>query len=353
LEIYILRQLVVQTEATMIPSVRFRIAGFGVSLPSHIVANTDLANELGVDPAWIYKRCGIRGRRVAGQETTRSLGVAAARAALEMAPDVTPGIVICSTFTPEHLLCPTSPVIASDLGLLHAGAFDLNAACSGGVIGLLCSLTYLASGAADAVLLVATDTTTKFLRPDDVQTRVLFGDGAAALLLVPGDEGDFSMRALTIGSDGAGSRFFRARRDPPNGNTVEMDGRAMFRFAVERGFFLMDGLCLQAGLRLDQVEKVLVHQANLRIIQSLQERTGIAPERWIVDLEETGNLGGASILFALANSIRHGQLEPKDRLLIAGFGAGLTWAGMLVECGRMGHRANQSPVIVPCATCEA
>jgi 3-oxoacyl-(acyl-carrier-protein) synthase III len=327
----------------MFPSARFRIAGFGVCVPGHSLANTELARELGVDPAWIYKRCGVRARRVACQETTRSMGVAAARAALEMAPDLTPGIVICSTYTPEHLLCPTSPAITSDLGLLHAGAFDLNAACSGGVIGLLCSLTYLTSGAADAVLLVATDTTTKFLRPDDVQTRVLFGDGAAALLLVRGDEGDFGLRALAVGSDGAGSKFFRARRDSPNGCTVEMDGRAMFRFAVEQGFSLMVRLCGEAGLRFDQVDKVLVHQANLRIIQSLQEKTGIAPERWIVDLEETGNLGGASIPFALANSIQRGQLEPKEHLLIAGFGAGLTWAGMLVECGRTGHSVRTNP----------
>ena len=140
-------------------------------------------SELGVDENWIERRCGIRSRFLAKEETTRTLGVAAARKAIGMALDIRPDLVICGTFTPEYFPCPTAPAIAHDLGLPMPGAIDLNAACAGGITGILTSLSLLFAGAARTVLLVSADTTTRFLARRDTQTLILFGDGAAAFVL--------------------------------------------------------------------------------------------------------------------------------------------------------------------------
>lgn len=327
-----------------IDGVRFKVAGFGSSLPIRRLDNDALASELGVDPEWILTRCGVHSRHIAEAESTRSLGVAAGKIAMGMAPGIRPDIVICNTFTPEYRLCPTAPAIATDLGLINAGAFDLNAACSGGVMGILTSLSLLASGAARAVLLVSTDTTTKYLHESDRQTRILFGDGAAALLMhqCPGGS---RLRGIVYGSDGAGTQYFHAPAEEgkracchidqgsKNGeqHAVTMDGRAMFRFAVEQGYHLMSRVSNEGGVTFAEVDKVLVHQANIRIIRCLQERTGIPPERWIINLDRVGNLAGASIPVALVECLSNGCIYPGELVMVVAFGAGLTWAGTLVE----------------------
>ena len=188
---------------------KFQICGYGACLPSRQMQNADLAGELGADETWIERRCGIRSRFVAEEETTRTLAVGAARKAMGMAPDIRPDLVICSTFTPEYFLCPTAPAIAHDLGLSMPGAIDLNAACAGGVVGILTSLSFLFAGAAQAVLLVSADTTTKFLARRDTQTRILFGDGAAAFVLQAAPFHGSRVRSYTCGSDGAGAPLFR------------------------------------------------------------------------------------------------------------------------------------------------
>src|SRR5215813_12174108 len=186
---------------------RFRIAGFGSAYPSGTLTNGDLAGHLGVDVDWIESRCGIQSRFVAGPgETTHSLAVAAAAQAMEGAGAPRPDCLICATFTPEYQLCPSAPSIASSLGLGPIAAFDLNAACSGGAVGLVTAMSLIAAGTFERILLVASDTTTRRLAPDDARTRILFGDGAAALVIESDPESGIWLRSWVVGSDGAGAR---------------------------------------------------------------------------------------------------------------------------------------------------
>src|ERR1035441_10669358 len=163
---------------------RFRVAGYAQAFPSTVLKNSELALQLGVDPEWIRARCGVQSRYVSGPgETTTTLEVRAARQALANAPSFRPDCLVCATFTPDYPLCPCGPDIAHALELGPIPAFDLNAACSGGVLGLITALHCITGGTAERVLLVASDTVTHRLADDDAQTRILFGDGAAAFLI--------------------------------------------------------------------------------------------------------------------------------------------------------------------------
>ena len=333
---------------------RFRIAGFAQAFPSTVLKNRELAIQLGVDPEWIQARCGVHARFISGPgETTTSLGVQAARQALRNAPSFRPDCLVCATFTPDYPLCPCGPAIAHALELGPIPAFDLNAACSGGVLGLLTALSFIAAGTAQRVLLVATDTVTRHLADDDAQTRILFGDGAAAFLIEAHPKG-IALRSWLMGSDGSGAKLFHVPHGgsaapwqaPGNGDpraaTVSMQGRPLFRFASQRGTEMLLEACAKAGIRSDDLDWVLVHQANIRIVEQLQERTGIAPEKWIVNMMGLGNTCSASVLLALGDLLNRNVTQPGDHVLLAGFGAGLTWAAALFEWGEIPMRPVDS-----------
>ena len=325
---------------------RFRIVGFAKAFPSMVLKNQELAVQLGVDPEWIRARCGVQSRHISGPgETTTTLGVRAARQALLNSPSFRPDCLICTTFTPDYPLCPCAPAIAHALELGPVPAFDLNAACSGGVLGLMTALSFIAAGTAQRVLLVASDTVTHHLADDDAQTRILFGDGAAAFLIEACPGQGIALRSWVMGSDGAGAKLFHVPHGgsaapwqaPGNGDpraaTVSMQGRSLFRFASQRGTEMLLAVCAQAGLKPDDLDWVLVHQANVRIVEQLQERTGIAPEKWIVNMLGIGNTCSASVLLALAELLERNLAKAGDHVLLAGFGAGLTWASALFEWG--------------------
>jgi len=325
---------------------RFRIAGFARAFPPTALRNPELAAQLGVEPEWIRARCGVQSRYISGPgETTTTLGVRAARLALANAPSFRPDILICTTFTPDYPLCPCAPAIAHALELSPIPAFDLNAACSGGVLGLITALSYIAAGTAKRVLLVASDTVTHHLAEDDADTRILFGDGSAAFLIEACPGAGISLRSWVMGSDGSGAKLFHVPhggsaapwQEPGNGDacgaTVSMQGRPLFRFASQRGTEMLVEACQKAGIRTDDLDWVIVHQANVRIVTQLQERTGIAPEKWIVNMGGIGNTCSASVLLALADLLDRKQPEAGDHVLLAGFGAGLTWAAALFKWG--------------------
>ncbi len=325
---------------------RFRIAAFAQAFPSVVLKNRELATQLGVDPEWIRARCGVHSRYISGPgETTTTLAVRAARQALWNTPSFRPDCLICATFTPDYPLCPCAPAIAHALELGPVPAFDLNAACSGGVLGLITALSFIAAGTAQRVLLIASDTVTHHLADDDAQTRILFGDGAAAFLIEACSGTGIALRAWVMGSDGSGAKLFHVPHGgsaapwqaPGNGDargaTVSMQGRPLFRFASQRGTEMLLDTCKQAGIRPDDLDWVLVHQANIRIVEQLQERTGIAPEKWIVNMVGIGNTCSASVLLALGELLDRKLAKPGDHVLLAGFGAGLTWAAALFEWG--------------------
>ncbi len=327
----------------------FTMLGTGKALPEGRLDNAQLARELGTDPESVFKRTGINERRVAEHaDSASSLGARAARAALEAAGVPAPelDLVLLSTYTPDHLLCPTAPALARAVGAEGAGAFDINGACSGGVSTLLTGVSLLGTGAFEKVLVVASDLTSKFLRPDDPKTRLVFGDGAAALLIGrPGLPGGSAWQPLStiVGSDGSGADLFRVpaggSAHPPqlNGTPqaacpgVVMDGRAVFRFGIERGCTMLDDLCERAGIGTDEIDWVVPHQANLRMIAAMQERCGLPPERWIVNIERYGNTASCSVPLAFAELVASGRVGPGERVALLAFGAGLTWSGMILE----------------------
>ncbi len=322
---------------------RFRIAGCGTSLPSEVLTNETLAGELGVEEQWILDRCGIETRHQStGEETTLSLAVEASRRALACDPAPLPDLLLCSTFTPQYLLCPTAPAIAKELGLPPIGAFDINAACSGAAIGFLTSINFLAMGFSKRVLLVCSDTPTKYLKASDRNTRILMGDGAAAMVLETTDNCESRILSWLWGSDGAGKQMFHVPGGgsalPPTALTdnetelsVAMDGRSLFRFAVEQGSIAIASLIEKAKLTAGDVDWVIVHQANRRIMQALIDRSGIAGDRWVSNINAVGNTVAASIPLALAQGMNQGSFQHGHRILVLGFGAGLTWAGFLMQ----------------------
>jgi 3-oxoacyl-(acyl-carrier-protein) synthase III len=316
----------------------FDIAGVGIALPASRLSNTDLARDLSVEEQWIERRCGVQSRWIACEETTCSLAAEAARAALAHA-NVQPDLVICATFTPDHPLCPVAPSIAR---AIHAGtipAFDINAACTGGLVGVLMAADLLYAGHYRSILVVASDTTTKFLRPEDARTRILMSDGAAALLLTHANAGHgWRIVSRQMGSDGTGAALFRVpaggSASPTGGErTVLMDGQGLFRFALSRGTQLVHDLCVEAGCRPGELSRVIFHQANRRIVDALVERLHIEPTRCVVRLDSVGNLAAASVLHALVTDLQQcGRPGNGERVLLAAFGAGLTWAGAILEC---------------------
>lgn len=314
------------------------VAGHGSSFPGRILDNSSLATELDRSEDWIVQRCGVLSRNIADDhETTATLGVAAAREALNMAA-CTPDVLICCTCTPDRMLCPTAPAIAKDLGLDgRVLCFDINGACSGGAIGLLTAAAYLTSNMAESVLLVFSDTMTKHLKTQDAGTRILFGDGAVALVLT---RGDIDILYWAAGSDGGRRDYFSAASPvvaqylpSPNGRAgaVEMNGRGLFRFAMEDGLAFIRDLCRGAGVAECDIAMYFVHQANIRIIEGLQQRLGVLPRQWATNIGQHGNLTSASVPLLLIAALNAGRLKRGDKALVAAFGAGLTWAGMVLQ----------------------
>lgn len=326
----------------------FVLAGAGKALPEKRLDNETLGRRLSMTADAIYHRTGIRERRVASEgESASALGAVAARQALERAgvhaEDI--DLVVLSTYTPDHQLCPTSPALAHALGARRAGTFDVNAACSGGVTALLAASAMLPSF--ETVLVVTSDVSTFYVKSDDPKTAMVFGDGASALVLRHPEAAPaqpWQILAATMGADGSGADLFRvpdggSARPPINGfaispiRTIEMDGRAVFRFAVERGAQVISELCRQAGLTPYQVDFVIPHQANQRILAAMSERLEIPGERWVSNIERYGNTASSSIPIALTELFENRRIKPGQTVLLVAFGAGLTWSGVALRAG--------------------
>lgn len=328
----------------------FSVLGFGNALPEGRLDNKRLAADLGIDPDSIYSRTGILERCVAGPEdVASSLGARAAVKALQKAgrdpADVQ--LVLLSTYTPDFLLCPTGPLLAHRIGAVNAGAFDLNSACSGGVTALLTASCLLESGPFRNVLVVTSDLTTRFVRKNDEKTRMIFGDGAAAFFLEHPQEngnGHWQILSALVGADGSGAGLFCVPEGGsvhpaingerhPEACSVVMDGKAIFRFGVSRGADVIARIVGEAGLKPEDVRWVIPHQANLRIISALIDKTRIPEDRWVVNIERYGNTASSSIPLALSELLDSGRAKSGDIALLVGFGAGLTWSAMALRIG--------------------
>lgn len=323
-----------------------QIVGWGMAVPDRVITNDDLARMVETSDEWIRSRTGIRERRMAvgPKESTATLALQAAREALKIA-DVPPSaldLVICATTSPEYLFPATACLVQNALGAAKAGAYDLSAACSGFVYGLAMARGLVVAGDADYVLVIGAETLTRFLDWSDRNTCILFGDGAGALLVAASHEPG-GLLSCVLGSDGSGGDLLMmpagGSAHPPTMETVtsrmhmlKMDGKAVFRFAVQA---MADGTreaVAKAGLTLADVDLVIPHQANTRIIQaSVVKQLKIPEQKVFVNLERYGNTSSASIPIALCEAIEAGRVRPGQNLVFAGFGAGLTWGATAVR----------------------
>lgn len=323
-----------------------QIIGWGYSVPEKVITNHDLEQIVDTTDEWIRSRTGIEERRIASdpQETSATLGLAAARKALEVA-DVHPSkvdLIICSTSSPEYIFPSTASIIQDGLGAINAGAFDLSAACSGFVYALSMARGHILAGDAEYVLVLGAETLSRVVDWTDRNTCVLFGDGAGAVLIaaspVPG-----GIVASELGSDGSGADLLilpaggsampASLETVSSGNHfLKMDGKAVFRFATRVMAEATRAVLARAGLTTDDVDLVIPHQANLRIVQnSVLKQLKIPEEKVFVNLQRYGNTSTASIPIALCEAIEAGKVKPGDNLVFVGFGAGLTWAACAIQ----------------------
>ncbi|HKK52944.1 MAG TPA: beta-ketoacyl-ACP synthase III [Myxococcota bacterium] len=300
------------------------ILGWGTALPSKIVTNQDLEKTLDTSDEWIFERTGIRERRIGSH--TADLAIEAGRAALAHAgvePASIDLLILCTT-TPDETVPATSARVHHELGL-GGGAFDLNAACSGFVYGLVAANGMLAAGNS-RILLIGAETLSRVTNWEDRNTAVLFGDGGGALVLErSADEGQ--LLAWDLGLDGEAREILKAEV----GGTIEMDGREVFKRAVRVVVDSATRTLEAAKCRPEDVALMVPHQANIRIIQAACDRLGIDRERAALVLDRTGNTSSASIPLAWVDAIAAGRLAEGDRILLTGFGAGMTWGSALVR----------------------
>jgi len=301
-----------------------RILGWGTALPDKVITNHDLEQTLDTSDEWIVDRSGISERRIG--TSTAELAIAAGRSALTRA-NIDPSsidLMILATTTPDQTVPATSAHVHHALGL-GGGAFDLNAACSGFVYGLVTANAMLGAGT-KRILLIGAETLSRITDWNDRNTAVLFGDGGGALVLesTP-DEGQ--LLAWDLGLDGSARHILKTEI----GGTIEMDGREVFKRAVRAMVDSSKRTLERAKVQAGEIRLVVPHQANIRIIQSACDRLGIERERAAIVLHRTGNTSSASIPLALVDAIESGRLSDGDLVLLTGFGAGMTWGSALLR----------------------
>ncbi len=316
-----------------------RIAGWGKYLPERVMPNSELEELVDTSDEWIRARTGIGERRIAApEETTCSLAVQAARRAMACA-QVDPtelDLIIVATCTPDYSNMPaTASLVQHALGATRAGAFDLNAVCSGFLYGLATGSQFILTGVHKAVLVIGAEVFTRILDWQDRSTCVLFGDAAGAVVLRPTSEPG-GLLSFVLGSDGSGacSLYVPAggSRQPASAETVanrehyvKMQGRDVFRFATR----IMPESVLQAldqaGLSTEDIDLLIPHQANVRIIDAASKRLKLADSAVFANVERYGNTSAASIPVALCEALEAGRVHAGDTLVMSGFGAGLSW----------------------------
>ena len=300
------------------------ITGWGTALPDQVVTNRDLEATLDTTDAWISERTGIRERRIGG--TTAALSVESGRRAIECAgllPSDIDAFVLATT-TPDRAVPGTSSTVQHALGLT-CGAYDLNAACSGWVYGLVNAHGLIALGA-ERVLVIGTDTLARITDWDDRNTAILFADGSGAAVL-EAVEGDGQLLGWDLSADGSAEEALYAEV----GGKLQMEGREVFRRAVRIMVDSATASMEAAGVTADDLALVIPHQANIRIISASLERLGIELERASIVLDRTGNTSAASIPLALADALDRGRVREGDLVLFVGFGAGMTAASAVVR----------------------
>jgi len=323
------------------------VVGWGKYVPRRVLTNEDLSQMVDTSDEWIRTRTGIRERRLAEEgETTSRMAIQAARQALEVA-GLKPAqidLIVVATVTSDYPLPAAACLVQDALGATGAVAFDLSAGCSGFVYGLAVAAHLLSAGVYRTALVIGAETLSRFTDWADRNTCVLFGDGAGAAILQAG-ENEGGVLATALGADGSGWDLLHVpaggSRTPASHRTVaaglhfiQMKGREVFRFAVRIIPVATREVLEQAGLSLDDLDLLVTHQANQRIIEAAARSLNVPPEGVYSNLERYGNTSAASIPIALSEAAEEGHIKPGDLVVCVGFGAGLTWAAAAIRWTR-------------------
>jgi 3-oxoacyl-[acyl-carrier-protein] synthase III len=320
------------------------ITGWGMSVPESILTNDDISKMVDTNDTWIRERTGIQERRIAREDQFAStLAVEASIKALRVA-NLRPtdlDLIICSTSSPEYIFPATACVSQDQLGATKAGAFDLLAACSGFIYALNMGAQAIRSGSIKNALIIGSETLSRFVNWKDRSTCILFGDGAGAFVLQASDQPGGVLSAV-MHSDGSGSDLLTiaggGSHYPSNAASIldgkhyiQMDGNEVFRFATRVMASATEEVLACAGLTKDQVQWIIPHQANIRIIKAAARGLNLPMERFIVNVEKYGNTSTASIPMAMVEALEKGQIQPGEKIVMVGFGAGLTWGALAAE----------------------
>jgi 3-oxoacyl-[acyl-carrier-protein] synthase III len=318
------------------------IVGLGIAVPPYVLTNADLEELVDTNDQWITERTGIKERRIAGKEdSTATLGKRAAEQALRVAgvglDEV--DLLLVATATPDYTLPSASCVLQLELGMTRGAAMDVIAGCSGFVYGLATASQFVASGAVDTALVVGSETLSRISDYTDRGTCILFGDGAGAAVLRRGEHG---IRAFSLGADGGRSRLLMTpaggSRFPATARTVAdrrhfivMEGREVFKGAVTAMAASSLEAIRRSGLEPGDIDLVVPHQANQRIIEATARRLKMPMSNVVMNIARYGNTSAASIPIAIAEAWEHGQIRPGQRLLLTAFGAGLAWGSLVLD----------------------
>lgn len=323
------------------------ITGIGMAVPERVVTNADLEKLVETTDEWIRTRTGIRERRISEpHEASSDYAIKAARKAMAMAGVTGEQIdlIIVGTVTPDMIFPSTACILQDALGATRAAAFDISAACPGWIYGLVMGQQTITSGMYNCVLVVGVELLSKVVDWTDRNTCVLFGDAAGAAILQPVSEGR-GILASVLGSEGAGGKHLMVpaggSRSPATAETLEnrlhyvkMNGQEVYKFAIR----VMNEATVQvlekAGYGVKDLDLLVPHQANIRIIEGAMKRLDIGPDRVIINLDRYGNTSSASIPVALCEALETGRLKDGDLVTIVSFGAGLVWGAAAFRWGR-------------------
>ncbi|MCL6633780.1 MAG: ketoacyl-ACP synthase III [Alicyclobacillus herbarius] len=317
---------------------RAGILGTGSALPDQVLTNADLEKMVDTDDEWITSRTGIKERRIAREgETTSDFATLAASRALAdagvAAADL--DLILCATVTPDMMFPATACLVQDRLGAQHAGAMDVSAACTGFLYAVCTAAAMVEAGRYRNVLVIGADLLSRIIDYKDRTTCVLFGDGAGAAVVGP-VEGERGFLSFHLGSDGGGGKHLYlpagGSKMPATAETIEgrmhylkMEGRETFKFAVKAMAASTERVLTEAGLTREDIDLLVPHQANIRIIEAARDRFGIPEDKVVVTIHKYGNTSAASIPIALDEARREGRAKIGDVVVLVGFGAGLTW----------------------------
>lgn len=316
-----------------------RIIGTGSYVPEQIVTNDDLAKIVETSDEWIRSRTGIGARRIATADSTSHMAAEAAKRALEQS-GIKPeeiDLILLGTSSPDFCFPNGACEVQGMIGAVNAACYDISAACTGFVFALNTAHAFISSGMYKTALVIGADVLSKLIDWTDRNTCVLFGDGAGAVVVKADETGIIGMNMKSDGSKGnvltCGSRtngnFLMGKK--PELGYMTMDGQEVFKFAVKKVPECIRQLLDDTGVAAEEIKYFAIHQANYRIIESIAKRLKVSVDRFPVNMEQYGNTSGASVPILLDEINRKGMLKSGDKIVLSGFGAGLTWGSTLLE----------------------